>query len=652
MLAEQLQLAVGGEVDWTDIFCGAGGSSLGVEAVPGMRVTQALNHWDLAVEAHNANFPDADHDLHDVEEVPATRFRRTRCLWASPDCTHHAYCRGPRADDPEATRSRATFRDIIRFTAHHRYDAVVVENVIEARLWCDRRGHKKKCSCGSSFDAWHREMRALGYDSKVVYFNSQFALPTPQSRDRMYVVFWRHGLRAPNLDFRPVSWCSHCIQVVEGIQTWKPATKGSVRSQRGMFEWGRYGSQYLYTCPKCAKPVAPAVVGARSIIDWTLPALAIGDRAKPLAVKTRERIKAGLERLSALDPVTVQVGGNLYERRPGVRVWSLADPLRTVVGTSQMAMVAPAGGQEARARDASEPMHTVVGSDRLALIVRYGGQGGNGRGDGETMQTITAHDREIGLVIPNREHAVGAALDEPAGTVTTAPAQHALVLQKPSNGTGRGDEEPMPAIAASSGEHMLVQVARSKSRRETLIDEPAKTIAGHGELALVTLRNHDVVRTAAEPTPTVTGGGNHHGVLVYNGVPGFVRSLDDAGGTVTGRDKQSLLVPYYGTGVAHDASEPVGAVTSKDRHALVVTDDDIDACLFRMLQWPELLRAQQMHLHPDGRPYELTAQRLDKRGRMRELSNEQRVRMIGNAVSSPVATMLGAAIAEILAEAA
>ena len=37
-------------------------------------------------------------------------------------------------------------------------------------------------------------------------------------------------------------------------------------------------------------------------------------------------------------------------------------------------------------------------------------------------------------------------------------------------------------------------------------------------------------------------------LLVYNGVPGFVRSLEDAAGTVTGRDKQSLLVPYYGNG--------------------------------------------------------------------------------------------------------
>jgi hypothetical protein len=63
-----------------------------------------------------------------------------------------------------------------------------------------------------------------------------------------------------------------------------------------------------------------------------------------------------------------------------------------------------------------------------------------------------------------------------------------------------------------------------------------------------------------------------------------------------------------------------------------------------------LLRAQAPHDHVDGRPYELTAVRRDVRtGKMKELSNEQRVKMIGNMVSSPVATMLGVAVVESLA---
>jgi hypothetical protein len=156
------------------------------------------------------------------------------------------------------------------------------------------------------------------------------------------------------------------------------------------------------------------------------------------------------------------------------------------------------------------------------------------------------------------------------------------------------------------------------------------------------------VKPVDAPAHTVTAGGYHHGLLVYNGNPGFVRSLEDAAGTVTGRDKQSLLVPYYSNGNGKSTEFPMGAVTGKDREALVISEEDIDDCLFRMLQWPELLAAQQMHRHPDGTPYRLEARRKNARGKYVDLSNELRVKMIGNAVSSPVATMLGAAVANSL----
>jgi DNA (cytosine-5)-methyltransferase 1 len=514
-----------GTLEATDLFCGAGGSSLGLENVrcPDcgrqlIKVTQALNHWDLAVQAHNENFPDADHDLHDVEVVPANRFRRTPLLWASPECVHHAYCRGKKSDDASAERSRMTMWDVLRFTEFHRYDGVIVENVIEARLW-------------EPFDEWFGKICDLGYEGQIVYFNSQFALPTPQSRDRMYVIFWRKGLEAPMLDFKPTSWCDSCQQVVSGIQGWKKASPGSLRTQPGKFEWGRYGSQYVYHCPHCLGQVAPAVVGAKSIIDWSMPMASIGSRQRPLAPKTRERIRIGLRRLATTEPIQVQVGGNLFERQGYARVWSVNDPLRTVTGTRYMGVV-----------------------PKTAMILRTGGQSPSPVDACSPMSTITAHDRQLSLVV---------------------------------NGNGDGHD---------SG--MLVRVNRGGTERRPLhLAEPMPTVAGHGEMG-----------------------------LVYNGVPGFVRSLEDAAGTVTGRDKQSI-------------------VTSE---VPVMSEEDIDACLFRMLQWPELLAAQQMHVMPDGSPYRLEAKRRNARGKFVELSNELRVKMIGNAVSSPVAAMLGEALVETL----
>ncbi len=616
-----------GTLEATDVFCGAGGSSNGLEFVTCplcdrqlIKVTQALNHWDLAVQAHNANFPDADHDVHDVEDIPASRFRRTPIAWFSPDCTHHAYCRGPKDGGEEGMRSRATFGDIVRFTEHHRYDALIVENVIEARLWCDVNRHGRKCSCGYHFDRWFKEICDLGYEGQVVYFNSQFSL-TPQSRDRMYVVFWRKGARRPMLDFRPPSWCGECEEVVRGIQTWKKATRGSVRDRPGKFEYGRYGSQYIYTCPNedCGRTVSPAVVGSKTIIDWDLPTVRIGDKAKPLAPKTRQRIKAGIEKLDELRPQIVPVGGHLHERRPGVRVWSVDRPLRTIHGTLCQALVTPAGGQEANARSADEPSHTVLGNDRLAVSLRVGGQSPAPATGDEPMSTITAHDRQRAVVIPNRENNNGVGEDEPIGAVTTAPAQKMLVQ------VNRGDKG-------------------GKSRPPVHPDEPTPTIAGHGELGLVEFHQNGTVRSGEIPAHTLRAKGQHHGLLVYNGNPGHVRELAEPAGTVTGRDKQSLLMPYNRTGVARTTEEPGHTVDTRDREALVVSEADIDDCLFRMLQWPELLRAQQMHERPDGSPYQLTARVKGKNGKFRDLSNEKRVKMIGNAVSSPVATMLGYAV--------
>lgn len=600
-----------GTLEATDLFCGAGGSSLGLEFVRCwacgrqlIKVKYALNHWDLAVQAHNENFPDADHDLHDVEIVPPWRFPRTDILWASPECVHHAYCRGRKSDDESAERSRMTMNDVVRFTEYHRYDAVIVENVIEARLW-------------EPFDDWFNSICALGYEGQVVFFNSQFALPTPQSRDRMYCVFWRKGLPKPLLDFRPPSWCSNCETIVEGVQWWKKASPGSARTKPGMFQWGRYGQQYVYACPHCWQNVAPAVVGAKSIINRSFPMERIGDKKRPLAPKTRQRIKTGLERLQTTQPVAVQVGGNLFERQGYARVWSIEDPLRAVTGTSCMSLVVPVGGQAGQARNpksTDEPLGAVTTENHRALVLRAGGQSPSPVETGQPMNTITAHDRQLALVIPNMEHNVGKTDEVPIGAVTTGNRQ------------------------------MLIRVNRAGDRRPLTTDEPVPTVAGHGEMALVTFRNHGGTEPVEIPAQTVTGGGYHHGLLVYNGNPGFVRSLEDAAGTVTGRDKQSLLVPYYSNGNGKSTELPVGAVTGKDREALVISEEDIDDCLFRMLQWPELLAAQQMHMHPDGTPYRLEARRKNKRGQIVELSNELRVKMIGNAVSSPVATMLGHAV--------
>jgi site-specific DNA-cytosine methylase len=80
----------------TDQFCGAGGSSIGATAA-GAELRLALNHWKLAVETHNTNFPNAGHDCTDISACDPRRYPSTDVLITSPECTNHSLAKGKNA---------------------------------------------------------------------------------------------------------------------------------------------------------------------------------------------------------------------------------------------------------------------------------------------------------------------------------------------------------------------------------------------------------------------------------------------------------------------------------------------------------------------------------------------------------------------------
>ncbi|MFD6414009.1 DNA cytosine methyltransferase, partial [Nocardia asteroides] len=290
-------------MDW---FCGAGGSSQGADAVPGVRVQRAANHWERAIESHSANFPQADHYRGDIREAPVEKWPVTDIFWASPECPQWSNARGKRRDfdtslqpdlfgesgpSEEVERSRALMEEVPMYLRGviqrgGLVKAGVVENVIDVRAW-------------DQWDRWVGEIRALGYDTRLIALNSMHADPrsvhrAPQSRDRLYLAYWHRTLgRAPQWDkwLRPRAWCPGCDTWIHAVQVFK--TPGR--------DMGRYRQQYVYRCPSTAcrnSVVEPEVLPAAAAIDWSIPGQRIGDRAKPLADKTLARIQAGLERFS------------------------------------------------------------------------------------------------------------------------------------------------------------------------------------------------------------------------------------------------------------------------------------------------------------------------------------------------------------------
>ncbi|MFC7622456.1 DNA cytosine methyltransferase [Microlunatus sp. GCM10028923] len=547
-----------------DMYAGAGGSSDGMRQTGKITIVGAGNHWPLAIEVHNANHPDTDHICADLSQIHPRMFKPAVFAWFSPECTNHTIAKGKKQQDRQpdlfgevlpdeaAERSRATMWDVVRFSEYHRYRALVVENVVDAYQWVP-------------FQAWLMAMASLGYDHQIVYLNSMHAqhggLPAPQSRDRMYVVFWLRGERRPDLQRiqRPAAWCPSCDEVVEPLQTWKKPDR----------PWGRYRAQYYYRCPKHScrgQRVEPGWLPAVTAIDWTIPGTRIGDRplkeffadkAKTqslgwhhIAPKTRARIAAGIARYWG--PFSAEVAGHTYDA---------ADPRHPAYGR-------PDGYY--RAWPTSEVLKTLHTIDSKALLVPVEGRDGKeARSADAAMRTMTTRN-ETGVL--------------------------------------------MPFIAE---------------------------LRGGGSDA----------RPAAEPLATVTASGNHHGLVVPAGGTwnDDARSTDEALRTLATRDAYAMVTAYYGTSTAaQPAGDPLGTVTTRDRHALIMRNDTgkseptvitpgdleaadrrVDDCLFRMFEPHEIAA---------GMAFPATYR---WRGTRRE-----RVRLAGNAVTPPVSRDLGSVVVE------
>ncbi|WP_454044391.1 DNA cytosine methyltransferase [Cellulosimicrobium sp. Marseille-Q8652] len=521
----------------TDLFCGAGGSSTGAVSVPGVTVRLAANHWDKAIETHNTNHPDVDHLQADISNTDPKYVPTTDILWASPECTNHSRAKGRKAHrqpdlfgdvlpDEAAERSRATMWDVVRFAEAHHYRAVLVENVVEVVDWSSEWGVK-----GGLFQSWLGAMHAMGYRHHIVSMNSMHAqgygLPAPQSRDRVYIAFWREGERAPDFERmqRPRAYCPRCDVVVDAMQWWK---KGD-----GQARPGRYRSQYLYRCPSSAHAleiVEPAWLPASSIIDWSNPGVRIGDRDKPLAEKTMRRIQVGIDRYWS--PILAENGGNPYDaadpKHPGFgnpdsyyRAWPLSDPTQTMhtresKGLAYHPLMVPAGGTwNDRAKPTGEVMttRTTRETDGLAFppfLAELRGGGSTARAASDPLATVTASGNHHGLVMPYYGTGRAAPADEALSTVTTL-ARHALIHRHNNN---RGDQSAMTTPAhepvrtmTTSGHQSVLQADRPTVDIDDVRfrmlepDEIKQAMAFPGDYVMVGNRREQVKLSGNAVTP-------------------------------------------------------------------------------------------------------------------------------------------------------
>lgn len=585
----------GSVVDAVELFGGFGGTAQGIHKA-GAEVRVAANHLKIACEVYGTNFPHADvrrADLVDPdagEYVDPADLPAARVLFASPSCKDHSmanaqkqYARGPQMSlfgDEEgdvrfanSERSRVSMMAPLRYAAKHAPELVFVENVVEVCHWGPDRD-------GSTFLWWWKEWERLGYEHRILSLNSQFLPPTPQSRDRVYVICWKKGNAAPDLEFRPRAYCTSDVcsgKLVDAVQIWK----GDVAKGRLGQPVGKYRQQYDYRCPECRAPVHPAAWPAYSVIDWSNLGIRIADRAalgmRPLAQRTIERIARALVKFSAGPPVLIPMKSTYGVDR------LVTEPLTTQTAQQEKALLVTRGGivplRSGRERSSAldDPLATIMANGSAQLLASKGAVLPLAGNTFERPGYTRARSLVDTLFSLHATQAFGLAhlpsLVEMRGGGSLAAGQHAV-------------SDPMYAVTAGGMHHMLVSPALF-----------TKHNGGPADTAW-----HEV----SVPLNTITGT-DTHGLLVLPWLEQYMSdpaSITDVLATVMTHLRHSLVV------APGDIEEP--------------TADDLGEVRVRMLE-PEPELQLGMGFEPD---YVLLG------------NKQQKTAGLGNAVTPPVATWI------------
>ncbi len=283
---------------YIDLFCGAGGTSTGVERarIDGRKCAEVIacvNHDANAIASHAANHPRAMHFTEDIRtldleplKVHAAKKRREYpdaklVLWASLECTNHSRAKGGMSRDAD---SRTLADHLFRYIEELRPDYIQIENVVEFMEWgplvikqtVGSRGeafcpleikHDRKHKTttvapvwvpdpenkGTLYRKWVARVREYGYDFEYRVLNAaDYGAYT--SRIRYFGQFARKGL--------PIAW---------------PKRTHAKNPMADLFHNG-------------LKPWRPV----REVLDFTDRGESVFGRKKPLVDATLERIYAGL----------------------------------------------------------------------------------------------------------------------------------------------------------------------------------------------------------------------------------------------------------------------------------------------------------------------------------------------------------------------
>ncbi|HHH2161547.1 TPA: DNA cytosine methyltransferase [Yersinia enterocolitica] len=543
-------------------FAGGGGSCEGIKQALGYEPHIAMNHNPVAMAMHAINHPRTLHypeDIFSVDPLISTGGLPVLLGWFSPDCRHFSKAKG---GTPVKKEIRGLAWVVLRWALAVRPRFLMLENVEEFRGWgpllTDSQGNHRPDPArkGETFKAFI-DMLGTGINGNHPALTEvcEFLKIDINGPEAARLV---SGL-GYNVDHRELKACDY----------------GTPTIRKRLFVVGRCdGEPVVWPEPSHGAPNSAGVLSgmlqpwrtAAECIDWSQPTRSIFGRKKDLADNTLRRIVKGLQRfvIDNPDPFIVRLGQTGFG---GDRLqYPIDQPLTTITSKAEHLLLEPYAvkcnhtstktkydcfrGQSLR-----DPLQTITRTHGFAVaapvVVR---QFGNSTANdiNTPLGTVTAggggkSQLASAILAPHitkfRTGAIGQQCDEPLSTVTAGTS-----VRPGGNGHAMG------MVAA----HLVKHYGGNYTGAGIEINQPLHTITTVDHHALCSSHLVQLRGTCrdgkpiTEPVPTLTAGGNHVGII------------------------NAFLTKYYGTGGAVDLSEPIHAVTTKERFGLVENNFDVE----------------------------------------------------------------------------
>jgi len=463
---------------YIDLFCGAGGTSTGVENAryadeQCAKVVACVNHDANAIASHAANHPDALHFTEDIRTLELSplvahveRMKKIYpdalvVLWASLECTNFSKAKGGQPRDAD---SRTLAEHLFRYIEAIDPDYIQIENVEEFMSWgdMDEHGHPISKDKGRCYEKWKRNVRKYGYDFDWRILNAaDYGAYT--TRKRFFGIFAKRGL--PIVFPEPTHCKDGKSDMFGRLEKWKPV---------------------------------------KEVLNFSDEGESIFCRKKPLAEKTLERIYAGLIKFVAGGKEAFIVKYNSMSRTGKYQAPSVDEPCPVVATQGRLALAKVnflskqfSGQPDSKNISVEGPAGTITCKDHHAFVSAYYGNGHNHSVE-LPAPTVTTKDRlalvntsflcsynfkdkgkDINLPCPtlltkdrlalvnsvfiDNQYGTGkpTSIEQPVGTVTTVPKFNMVsckpwIMNTAFSNVGSSIEQPSQTITANRKWHYLM----------------------------------------------------------------------------------------------------------------------------------------------------------------------------------------------------